>query len=51
MLNKGPHVVEALRFLNDVLSRMHQHQNKRTPMLRALSVATREVVAPASAPT
>jgi pyruvate kinase len=40
MLNKGPHVVDAMRFLADVLNRMHGHQDKRTPMLRRLSVSS-----------
>jgi pyruvate kinase len=40
MLNKGPHVVEAMHFLEDVFGRMHEHQDKRTPMLRRLSVST-----------
>ena len=39
MLNKGPHIVSAMYFLADVLDRMHEHQDKRTPMLRRLSVA------------
>jgi pyruvate kinase len=39
MLNKGPHIVDAIRFLNDVFSRMHQHQDKRTPLLRRLSIS------------
>jgi pyruvate kinase len=40
MLNKGPHIVSAMRFLDDVFARMHEHQDKRTPMLRRLSVST-----------
>jgi pyruvate kinase len=39
MLNKGPHIVEAIRFLADVLARMNEHQDKRTPLLRRLSVS------------
>lgn len=39
MLNKGPFIPEAIRFLDDVLTRMEGHQEKRTPMLRRLSVA------------
>ncbi|NWG39495.1 MAG: pyruvate kinase [Hydrogenophilaceae bacterium] len=38
MLNKGPYVVEALRFLRDVLLRMREHQSKHRPLLRRLSV-------------
>ena len=40
MLNKGPHIASAMRFLDDVFARMHEHQDKRTPMLRRLSVST-----------
>lgn len=36
MLNKGPHVGEAITILNDVLGRMQGHQLKKTPQLRAL---------------
>ena len=36
MLNKGPFVVEAVRFLDDVLARMEGHQVKKTSRLRAL---------------
>jgi pyruvate kinase len=36
MLNKGPHVVHAVRALGDILKRMQGHQHKRMPMLRAL---------------
>ena len=32
-------IVEAVRFLNDVLERMHAHQHKRRSMLRKLSVS------------
>jgi pyruvate kinase len=39
MLNKGPFIVEAVRFLNGVLERMHAHQHKRRSMLRKLSVS------------
>ncbi len=39
MLNKGPFVDEAIRFLDDVLTRMNEHGHKRTPMLRRLAVA------------
>lgn len=37
MLNKGPHVVEAIRTLDDILRRMQAHQAKKRPLLRALS--------------
>lgn len=39
MLNKGPHVNEALRVLDDILRRMDSHQSKKRAMLRALKVA------------
>ncbi|HVY60977.1 MAG TPA: pyruvate kinase, partial [Planctomycetota bacterium] len=39
MLNKGPHVVEAVRFLGNVLERMRAHQQKKRAMLRKLAVS------------
>ena len=39
MLNKGPYIVEATRFLCDVLERMDAHQSKKTATLRRLSVS------------
>ena len=39
MLNKGPHVVEAVRFLDDVLHRMQRHQKKKRAMLRKLAIS------------
>ena len=39
MLNKGPYVDEAIGFLDDVLGRMRDHQNKKTAMLRKLHVS------------
>jgi hypothetical protein len=39
MLNKGPHVVEAVEFLKGVLERMDAHQSKKTALLRRLSVS------------
>ncbi len=36
MLNKGPYVLEAIDIINDLYNRMHQHQEKKTPKLRAL---------------
>ena len=36
MLNKGPFVAEAVRALDRLLGRMGEHQNKKTPRLRAL---------------
>ncbi len=36
MLNKGPHIKEAMRTLDDILRRMQEHQAKKRPLLRAL---------------
>jgi len=36
MLNKGPHILDAMRTLTDILRRMQQHQSKKRPLLRAL---------------
>jgi pyruvate kinase len=36
MLNKGPHIKEAMSTLNDILRRMEAHQAKKRPLLRAL---------------
>lgn len=41
MLNKGPHIVEALRVLDDILRRMQAHTIKKRPMLRELKLAGR----------
>jgi pyruvate kinase len=38
MLNKGPHVVDAVRTLDDILRRMQDHQMKKTAMMRQLHV-------------
>ncbi|MBK5926285.1 hypothetical protein CCR87_02765 [Rhodobaculum claviforme] len=37
MLNKGPHVVEGIAFLRDVLRRMDRHQHKKTPRMGRLN--------------
>jgi pyruvate kinase len=39
MLNKGPHVIDAVRFLDNVLRRMEQHQAKKSSLLRPLSIS------------
>ncbi|MDR3631982.1 MAG: pyruvate kinase [Desulfocapsaceae bacterium] len=39
MLNKGPHVVNAVRVLHDILHRMQSHQSKKLSMLRELRLA------------
>jgi pyruvate kinase len=36
MLNKGPHILEAIRTLDDILRRMQAHQSKKRPLMRAL---------------
>jgi len=36
MLNKGPHIVDAMRTLDDILRRMQAHQSKKRPLMRAL---------------
>lgn len=41
MLNKGPHITEAVQVLDDILKRMEGHQSKKIPMLRALHLAAR----------
>lgn len=39
MMNKGPHIVEAMRFVEDIVERMREHQSKQTPLLRRLEVS------------
>jgi pyruvate kinase len=39
MLNKGPNIVATVRALDDILRRMQDHQVKKRPMLRKLSLA------------
>ena len=39
MLNKGPEMVATVRALDDILTRMQAHQNKKQSMLRSLNVA------------
>jgi pyruvate kinase len=41
MLNKGPYVRDALRFLVDVLRRMKEHQHKKSARLRRLRISER----------
>jgi pyruvate kinase len=36
MLNKGPHILEAMFTLGDILQRMQAHQDKKHPLLREL---------------
>ena len=49
MLNKGPHILRAVSLLADVLCRMADHQHKKTPRLRALSLSNRIMARAASA--
>lgn len=37
MLNKGPHIPEAVRALDDILGRMDSYQHKKTALLRRLT--------------
>lgn len=37
MLNKGPHIIDAMRTLDGILRRMQAHQTKKRPLLRALA--------------
>jgi pyruvate kinase len=39
MLNKGPHMLSAVRVLDDILRRMQAHQSKKRAMLRELQLA------------
>ena len=39
MLNKGPHIVHAVRTLDNIMRRMQSHQNKKQAMMRELHVA------------
>ncbi len=39
MLNKGPHVLRAIRALDDILRRMQSHQTKKVATLRELHLA------------
>jgi pyruvate kinase len=41
MLNKGPHILRAVRTLDDILCRMQAHQSKKRSMLRPLELARR----------
>ena len=36
MLNKGPHILAAIRMLDNILRRMQGHQYKKTPRMRKL---------------
>ena len=52
MLNKGPHILDAVSVLDDILRRMEEHQSKKTAQLRALkSWRAAEQPTPLSKPT
>jgi hypothetical protein len=38
-LNKGPHIVEVVRFIQNIHERMQHHQMKKMSMLRRLNVS------------
>jgi pyruvate kinase len=38
---QGPHILEALEVLEDILPRMEAHQHKKRAMLRPLHLADR----------
>lgn len=40
MLNKGPHILQAVQALDDILRRMKGHQRKKQSMLRELRLAS-----------
>ncbi len=40
MLNKGPHIVQAVQTLDNILHRMENHQTKKQSMLRELRLAS-----------
>jgi pyruvate kinase len=41
MLNKGPYILDAVRALDNILTRMQAHQRKKRAMLRQLDLADR----------
>lgn len=41
MLNKGTHIVDAVKVLDDILKRMESHKNKKRSMMRKLSLASK----------
>lgn len=46
MLNKGPHIADAMSLLDGILTRMERHRDKRTPLMGPLSVASSGADAP-----
>ncbi len=51
MLNKGPHILLAVRMLATVLGRMQGHQHKKSPQLRVLRAWDTAFALPSSADT
>jgi pyruvate kinase len=43
MLNKGPHIVEAVRTLNNILVKMEGHYFKKKPTMRPLLIAEKSL--------
>mgnify|MGYP001817742402 FL=1 len=41
MLNKGPHIISAIRMLDNILQRMQQHQHKKSARLTKLGFSER----------
>ena len=39
MLNKGPHIQEAIKTLRNILDKMDGHMSKKKDSLRALNIA------------
>jgi pyruvate kinase len=39
MLNKGPHIVDAVKALDNILRRMQEHQTKKSSRLRRLRLS------------
>ncbi len=50
MLNKGAHIVEAIATLDDILSRMQEHQRKKSATLRRLKAWDRPMTRQADRP-
>jgi pyruvate kinase len=40
VLNRGPHIIEAIRTLDGILRRMRPHHNKMQPLMRAPNTRT-----------
>lgn len=49
MLNKGPHILDAMHTLDDILRRMQAHQSKKRPLMRALKSWSRTLDTPSPA--